>query len=116
MRTAPKLPDDEAPFDEATLDAFLRSMSADMVLVGGQALAFWMNRYGIRSDGAAISNDGDSLGNVRTARVLAQRLRATLVLPDAVALTSLVAQLRIPVAGGRCATWTSCISCTPPAG
>jgi hypothetical protein len=101
MATAPKIPENEAPFDEATLDAFPRSMSAEMVLVGGQALAFWMNRYGIRSNGATISNDGDALGNVRMARFLAERLRATLVLPDAAALTSLVAQLRIPVEGGK---------------
>jgi hypothetical protein len=101
MPTTPKIADDEAPFDAATLDAFLRSMSAEMVLVGGQALAFWMNRYGIRSDGAMISNDGDALGTVRHARFLAGQLRATLVLPDAAALTSLVAQLRLPVEGGK---------------
>jgi hypothetical protein len=101
MPTAPKLPHDEAPFDQPTIDAFLRSMSTDMVLVGGQALGFWMNRYGIHSHGAMISNDGDALGDVREARSLAQKLRATLVLPDAAALTSLVAQLRIPVHGGK---------------
>lgn len=101
MATAPRLPADEAPFDQATLDAFLRSMSTNMVLVGGQALAFWMNRYGIHSEGATISNDGDALGDVRMSRALAERLRATLVLPDAAALTSLVAQLRIPVQGGK---------------
>ena len=40
MQTVPKLPDDEAPLDEVTLQAFLRSMSTEMVLVGqGRALA-----------------------------------------------------------------------------
>ncbi|MEJ8837775.1 hypothetical protein [Ramlibacter sp. AN1133] len=97
--TAPVLPADEAPLDAATLDAFLRHMSTEMVLVGGQALAFWMQRYGIHSEGAAISNDGDALGSVRQARYLAEKLRAALLLPEPTSLTSLVAQLRIPVAG-----------------
>jgi hypothetical protein len=101
MGTVPRIADDEAPFGEASLDAFLRSMSADMVLVGGQALAFWMKRYGIDAQGAMISNDGDALGEVRAALRLATQLQARLVLPDPSALTSLVAQLRIPVADGK---------------
>lgn len=98
--TTPVLPDDEAPLDEQTLQAFLSAMSTQMVLVGGQALAFWMNRYGIRPpDVGFISNDGDALGSVRTAKYLAQELQAALLVPDPSRLTSLVAQLRIPVAG-----------------
>ncbi|HSV45494.1 MAG TPA: hypothetical protein VLJ58_06855 [Ramlibacter sp.] len=99
--TAPRIPNDEAPFSEEALEAFLRSMSTDMVLVGGQALAFWMKRYGIDAQGAMISNDGDALGDVRAALKLSRQLRAKLVLPDPAALTSLVAQLRIPVADGK---------------
>lgn len=101
MVTSPKVPSDEAPFDEASLDAFLRSMSNDMVLVGGQALAFWMARYKLRPDAAVISNDGDALGSVRAAKGLAEALRARLVVPDPKDLTSLVAQLRIPVQDGK---------------
>ena len=94
--TRPALPQDEAPLDAATLDAFLRGMGTDMVLVGGQALAFWMDRYGVTSAAAAISNDGDALGNLERARQMATHLRAALLTPDADALTSLVAQIRIP--------------------
>jgi hypothetical protein len=94
--TQPLLPDDEAPLDAATLDAFLEGMGTDMVLVGGQALAFWMDRYGITPAAATISNDGDALGNLERAQRIATRLRAALLTPDAAGLTSLVAQIRIP--------------------
>jgi hypothetical protein len=94
--TEPLLAADEAPLDAATLDAFLRDMGTDMVLVGGQALAFWMDRYGVASAAASISNDGDALGNLERARRIAANLRAALLTPDSNALTSLVAQIRIP--------------------
>lgn len=95
--TAPLLPEGEAPLDAGTLDAFLKGMGTDMVLVGGQALAFWMDRYGIQPAAATISNDGDALGGLECAQRIAQDLRATLLMPDNQALTSLVAQIRIPV-------------------
>ncbi|HSW04737.1 hypothetical protein [Aquabacterium sp.] len=95
--TQPQLPPGEAPLDTATLDSFLRSMGTEMVLVGGQALAFWMNRYGIEAHGAAISNDGDVLGKIDRARLIAKEMRAALIEPDHRALTSLVAQMRVPV-------------------
>lgn len=94
--TEPLLAQDEAPLDAATLDAFLRDMGTDMVLVGGQALAFWMDRYGVASTAASISNDGDALGNLARAEQIAASLRAALLTPDSNALTSLVAQIRIP--------------------
>ena len=67
MATQPVLPPDEAPLDEKTVDLFLSNMGTDMVLVGGQALAFWMSRFGIEQNGVAISNDGDALGAVARA-------------------------------------------------
>ncbi|HEX6707824.1 MAG TPA: hypothetical protein VF169_23975 [Albitalea sp.] len=101
MGTAPRLPDDDAPLDAKTLDRFLSSMGTGMVLVGGQALAFWMDRYGIDPEGATISNDGDALGNVGKARDIARSLKAALVVPDRRALTSLIAQIRVPVGDGK---------------
>ncbi len=58
MATQPVLPPDEAPLDEETVDLFLSNMGTDMVLVEGQALAFWMSRFGIEQNGVAISNAG----------------------------------------------------------
>lgn len=76
MRTEPSLPIDEAPLDERSVDLFLTNMGTDMVLVGGQALAFWMSRFGIGSDDVAVSNDGDALGEVSRAIALARVMRA----------------------------------------
>jgi hypothetical protein len=94
--TQPMLPDDEAPLDAATLDAFLQGMGTDMILVGGQAFAFWMDRYGVMPAQAMIPNDGDALGKLERAQRIATELRAALVAPQAHELTSLVAQIRVP--------------------
>ena len=94
--TQPMLPDDEAPLDAATLDALLQGMGTDMVLVGGQALSFWVDRYGVMPAGATVSNDGDALGKLERAQRIATNLRAALLTPQAHELTSLVAQIRIP--------------------
>jgi hypothetical protein len=91
------LPEDEAPLDAATLDMFLEGMGTDMVLVGGQALAFWMDRYGVTPAMATISNDGDALGKLERAQRIAKHLRAALLRPETDEFTSLVAQIRIPV-------------------
>ncbi len=94
--TQPALPDGELPLDASTLEAMLDGIGTGMVLVGGQALAFWMDRYGIPARGAAVTSDGDMLGSIAAAQRLARDLHAMLVKPDARALTSLVAQIRIP--------------------
>ncbi len=94
--TQPLLPEDEAPLDAATLEAFLSDMGTDMVLVGGQALAFWMDRYGVMPGSAVISNDGDALGDLERAQRIATTLHAALLTPEVDALTSLVAQIRVP--------------------
>ena len=101
MATRPALPQGEDPLDARTLDAFLSSMGTDMVLVGGQALGFWMERFAIQYQGAVISNDGDALGGIQKARDIATALQAALVIPDKRALTALVAQIRIPSRGGK---------------
>lgn len=94
--TIPLLPEGETPLDAATLDIFLEGMGTDMVLVGGQALAFWMDRYGIEPSESTVSNDGDALGKLERAQRIARDLRAALLIPDKQVLTSLVAQIRIP--------------------
>jgi hypothetical protein len=101
MATKPALPADEEPLDAATIDRFLSNMGPDMVLVGGQALAFWMDRFGIAVEDAAISNDGDALGSVALARDVALAMEAKLIVPAKASRTALVAQLRLPVARGK---------------
>ncbi len=101
MATQPLLAPDEAPLDDATVDLLLSHMGTGMVLVGGQALAFWMLRFGIDWGGAAISNDGDALGTAAQAIELAQALQARVELPRKAGLTALVAQLRLPTRDGK---------------
>lgn len=101
MPTAPVLPPDEAPLDEKTVDLFLSNMGTDMVLVGGQALAFWMSRFGIDRDDVAISNDGDALGEVGRALALARAIRARVDLPEKTSRTAIVAQLRLRAPDGK---------------
>ncbi len=101
MTTQPLLPPDEAPLDEATIDLLLSHMGTDMVLVGGQALAFWMSRFGIAQDGIAISNDGDALGEVSRALALARALKARVELPEKTSRTAIVAQLWLPTPDGK---------------
>lgn len=102
MATAPRNPESEAALDEQTIDLLLSNIGPGMVLVGGQALGFWMSRFGIEAgEGVAISNDGDVLGQVAQAMALAQAMRARLELPRKRGRTAIVAQLRLPAAGGK---------------
>jgi len=103
VKTRPVVPSDEVALDQATLDRFVASLGPDMILVGGQALAFWMDRYELRDADDMISSDGDALGNKEAARELARRLNAQFRPTAPRALTSLVAQVRIPKASGRVA-------------
>lgn len=106
-RTKPRLPVDEVPIDRAVLSRILALAPGEMILVGGQALAFWMIRFGIgpKPGGdspmlAAVSSDVDFLGSIEHALVLAQGLGARLVKPDQLAMTSLVGQIRINASSG----------------
>ncbi len=101
MATQPVLAAGDAPLDEQTVDLFLSNMGTDMVLVGGQALAFWMSRFGIKHDGMVISNDGDALGNAARAIELAQAIKARVELPEKMSRTAIVAQLRLPTPDGK---------------
>jgi hypothetical protein len=96
MTTRPQLPDDEAPLEGPLLDRVLTSLPVGVILVGGQALGFWMKRFGLSTDGAAVTADADVIGGVADANEMARRLGARVQLPKKTARTSLVAQVRIP--------------------
>lgn len=84
------------------IEQLLRAMPPATILVGGQALAFWMSRYGlVRTDGAdyAVTRDADLIGSLADAKRLAQSLRGHLVVPRKNVRTSIVAQVRLPVSG-----------------
>ncbi|AKJ27691.1 hypothetical protein [Caldimonas brevitalea] len=60
-----------------------------------------MDRFGIRAEGAVISNDGDVLGTAARAHELALLLRAKCRQPAPASRGAIVAQLRLPTAGGK---------------
>ncbi|WLT40270.1 hypothetical protein NON20_23685 (plasmid) [Synechocystis sp. B12] len=68
---------DHGPLAPHDLQHFFR-VDADVVLVGGQALAFWADAYGILSSAAAagLTRDIDFFGNRTAAKEHALRLRA----------------------------------------
>lgn len=102
MTTEPLLPPGEAPLDEASVDLVLSNMGTEMILVGGQALGFWMSRFAIEpGQVTAISNDGDALGEVTRAMALADAIHARIELPHKMSRTSIVAQLRLPAPDGK---------------
>lgn len=102
MPTRPELAPGEAPLDEESVDLLLSNIGTEMILVGGQALGFWMSRFGIEADDdVAISNDGDALGEVTRAIQLGHAIHARVQLPHKSSRTSIVAQLRLPAPGGK---------------
>lgn len=105
--TKPIVALDEAPLDRAMMARIVASADPGMVLVGGQALAFWMDRYGIgpkEKPGAVfdirVTTDADFLGSLAQAQRLAHALHATVIKPHPRAMTALVAQIKIDAGAG----------------
>ena len=89
----------EAATPPATIQKLLDTSGDDLVLVGGQALAFWVERYGIshqHPELPAISNDVDflskSAGDKELVRKLADAMHGQTIFPNRRALTALVGQ------------------------
>ena len=86
----------------AEVERLLRAMPPATILVGGQALGFWMLRFGLlRADGddPAVTRDADLIGALKDAEQLAGALHGQLIVPHERARTGLVAQVRLPVPG-----------------
>jgi hypothetical protein len=97
----------EAPLPAALVGRLLRTAGDEAVLVGGQALAFWADRYGLRlPDGVStVSNDADFLAHAPTSVDLVHRMaqamhgQAEIARPRA--LTALIGQAIRPLADGE---------------
>ena len=86
----------------AEVERLLRAMPPATILVGGQALAFWMSRYGLLSvhdEDHAVTRDADLIGALSDARQLARALHGRLVMPHESAPTGIVAQIHLPIPG-----------------
>jgi hypothetical protein len=85
-----------APSD--VVESLLRATGTRLILVGGQALAFWMDRYGVEMPGriAYVSRDIDflaeSVADVDEVHRLARVLGGQAIIPRRRALTALVGQ------------------------
>jgi hypothetical protein len=95
----------EAPTPPDLLRKVLEAAGPDLILVGGQALAFWMNHFGVElpSRFAFVSADVDflakSAGDKREVIRLAKLLGGEVVLPHAGARTALVGRAIKPLSG-----------------
>jgi hypothetical protein len=91
----------EASFTRGTLAPLLKAAGRTGVLVGGQALAVWVDYFGIAAswgsaDDAVITRDTDFLGDRAFVERVAKVLPGRTVFPPRRALTALVAQIEIP--------------------
>ena len=89
----------EAVTPPATVKKLLDAGGEDLVLVGGQALAFWVDRYGLsqsNQDMPAISSDVDFLSRSAADREIVDKLAKVIkgraIYPNQRALTALVGQ------------------------
>lgn len=92
----------EAPISEDLLKKVLAALSSESVLVGGQALAFWVNHYHVALPAAlsgAISDDADILGTKEDVLAIAQKAHGVAELQPQGSLSALIGHVTIPIAG-----------------
>jgi hypothetical protein len=82
------------------LERILKLAGIDMILVGGQALAFWAAYYHVPAPAIAITKDVDLLGTKADVERLARGLDAKAVFPRRIATTMLVGQVLKALPGG----------------
>lgn len=110
--TKPRIPVDEAPLTYEVMAAIFRNTPPDFVLAGGQALAFWMERYDLlparramRDFNPLITTDADFLTahpvrGLRAAEKMARSMNGRLIAPPQRALTALITQIRLHAGSG----------------
>lgn len=95
----------EAPFTLEQLTRLLKAAPDDLILVGGQALAFWADYYGVDAEqsgfSGAISRDADFLGMRKNVGEIAKHVNGTPTYPHERALTALAGQVRIHLANDQ---------------
>jgi hypothetical protein len=82
------------------LERILELAGIDMILVGGQALAFWAAYYHTPAPTIAITKDVDLLGTKADVERLARGLDGKAVFPHKIAATMLVGQVLKDLPGG----------------
>ncbi len=90
----------EIAFSSASLDAVLKNLPRDAILVGGQSLIFWMSYYKIDSllrGTPAISKDTDILGDRSHVALIANAIGGLAKYPPKKSLTIISGQVLLPV-------------------
>lgn len=89
----------EVSFTTETLKQLLHAVSEDVVLVGGQALSFWVNFYSIDLSShhivGAISRDADFLGERKDVKHIADGVSGKAIYPSERAMTAIAGQVII---------------------
>ncbi len=90
----------EVPISKEVMNDLLASIPSDVVLVGGQALAFWVEHFNINpvvndDDEVFVSRDADFLGRREHVKMLADVLSGTAEYPSRKAMTILCGQIFI---------------------
>ncbi len=94
----------EVAVSQAQLAEILSSVTSGAVLVGGQALAFWVTNYDVALPKAlvgAISDDADFLGSRDDVLAIASAVRGTPTFASPAVITALVGQVKIPVSASE---------------
>jgi hypothetical protein len=93
-------PPNEAPADQELLARILELAGTEMILVGGQALAFWAAYYGVPAPPTAVTKDVDFLGTRADVERLARGLGAKATLRRQRDMTLLAGQIEKELPGG----------------
>jgi hypothetical protein len=93
-------PPDETSPDQELLARILEFAGTEMILVGGQALAFWAAYYAVPAPTAAVTKDVDFLGTRADVERLARGLGAKATFRRQRDLTLLAGQIEKDLPGG----------------
>lgn len=96
----PARPGKGASVPPQLLERILELAGSEMILIGGQALAFWATYYRTPAPATAVTKDVDLLGTSDDLQRLAQGLEATAIIPHRRAQTLLIGQLVKELPGG----------------
>lgn len=90
----------EAPISKELLQQVLASLTSESVLIGGQALAFWVNHYKVQLPSVltgAISDDADILGTRDDLKSIALKAKGIAEYEPQHSLSALIGHVTIPI-------------------
>jgi len=102
------VPDKDAKLKPGDFSAILLAVPADCVLIGGQAVAWWAERYGIKAfvkgkEQEVTSRDIDFWGTREDLFKIASRLKRRPALPNRYEMTLLVGAIELEAGGWKTA-------------